>query len=108
MPHNSANFNPRTPRGVRRHPEWHIQCDALISIHAPREGCDTFHAAGVSLRNISIHAPREGCDTKVREVTEEESDFNPRTPRGVRRGRCTDATPSVYFNPRTPRGVRPR
>ena len=34
-------------------------------------------------------------------------DFNPRTPRGVRRDRRGDAVPFiVYFNPRTPRGVR--
>ena len=35
----------------------------LISIHAPREGCD--HRAANILRHmidISIHAPREGCD----------------------------------------------
>ena len=37
----SSHFNPRTPRGVR-----HMELDfyeflALISIHAPREGCDT-------------------------------------------------------------------
>ena len=34
-----------------------------ISIHAPREGCDRQFSAGiVILSEISIHAPREGCD----------------------------------------------
>ena len=35
-----ADFNPRTPRGVRR--EWISVKERLpeISIHAPREGCD--------------------------------------------------------------------
>ena len=34
-----------------------------ISIHAPREGCDSSLYAGISITlSISIHAPREGCD----------------------------------------------
>ena len=36
----SGNFNPRTPRGVRRHRlRWQFG-QQPISIHAPREGCD--------------------------------------------------------------------
>ena len=34
---------------------------------------------------ISIHAPREGCDVRTRSPSWWASDFNPRTPRGVRR-----------------------
>ena len=35
----------------------------VISIHAPREGCDVVGRAPLSdLYSISIHAPREGCD----------------------------------------------
>ncbi len=105
------HFNPRTPRGVRRggcsilasntlfqstHPargatrDWANRCMMeLISIHAPREGCDynpvywlypllsfqsTHPARGATCRisvfllrgfTISIHAPREGCDSKL-------------------------------------------
>ena len=59
-------------------------------------------------RIISIHAPREGCDGLHRRYSLAAcANFNPRTPRGVRRYptsprriSCTD------FNPRTPRGVR--
>ena len=84
--HTAKYFNPRTPRGVRlaiieavaareRFQSTHPARGAtqligiglhrlLISIHAPREGCD-FHlyvlCAGGS-EGISIHAPREGCD----------------------------------------------
>ena len=37
--------------------------DKLISIHAPREGCDQVEQVRASGdRLISIHAPREGCD----------------------------------------------
>ena len=52
----------------------------LISIHAPREGCDAdvMHAGhGFA---ISIHAPREGCDRMLHEVRVSRLDFNPRTP----------------------------
>ena len=37
-----------------------------ISIHAPREGCDS-PGGDVTARahKISIHAPREGCDVKA-------------------------------------------
>ena len=39
-----------------------FQAESVISIHAPREGCD--HEVTVLLEDvaISIHAPREGCD----------------------------------------------
>ncbi len=35
---------------------------AVISIHAPREGCDKHGAERRAETLISIHAPREGCD----------------------------------------------
>ena len=80
------HFNPRTPRGVRHllaegqsailefqstHPARGATqtggvdyiCQ-IISIHAPREGCDAAAAAtSTTERFISIHAPREGCDS---------------------------------------------
>ena len=45
-------------------PVW--SCSQVISIHAPREGCDDqarkrVHRPG----QISIHAPREGCDERL-------------------------------------------
>ena len=78
-----------------------------ISIHAPREGCDS-HAVDVVLQKIiSIHAPREGCDIFCQSTGWVIRDFNPRTPRGVRRKQSGQShRPSHYFNPRTPRGVR--
>ena len=83
-------------------------------------------------RIISIHAPREGCDGICDWLgVAWQGDFNPRTPRGVRpvlhdvvsvlvlfqsthpargatRPCCTSETGRRYFNPRTPRGVRRR
>ena len=81
------NFNPRTPRGVRR-----------------RRGGSSFYAAA-----ISIHAPREGCDWNQEAHFLHQSYFNPRTPRGVRPSWPRAITSGQNnFNPRTPRGVRPR
>ena len=34
----------------------------MVSIHAPREGCDSEGIEIKSITNVSIHAPREGCD----------------------------------------------
>ena len=56
---------------------------------------------------ISIHAPREGCDSLPSAPATTSTYFNPRTPRGVRRQRvCTISMGNRNFNPRTPRGVR--
>ena len=102
----------------------------VISIHAPRVGCDfafwkslhrndgfqsthpgwgaTYRVAGLFVfHHISIHAPRVGCDCPQGGKVLDPFDFNPRTPGGVRRGDCL---PSLMrqadFNPRTPCGVR--
>ena len=106
-----GHFNPRTPRGVRRYVVIPIRLTAGISIHAPREGCDvsnpealirwleqfqsTHPARGATGRTvkrdfpivISIHAPREGCDGGLPGGCGAGENFNPRTPRGVRRYR---------------------
>ena len=56
---------------------------------------------------ISIHAPREGCDSSSpASKTVSHADFNPRTPRGVRHWESSRDAPACDFNPRTPRGVR--
>ena len=39
---------------------WNLE--DIISIHAPREGCDHTQRRRVMGVYISIHAPREGCD----------------------------------------------
>ena len=102
-----GDFNPRTPRGVRLGwPPCHVRCKT-ISIHAPREGCDErLRRQSLAVSSISIHAPREGCDFFANNIDRVSFNFNPRTPRGVRpvprplQGRVW------HFNPRTPRGVR--
>ena len=105
-----SDFNPRTPRGVRRGAAVDVWTPGPISIHAPREGCDLCLCRRLtSTITISIHAPREGCDVITKFRRSLERDFNPRTPRGVRR-EVLDNGVVVHgnSNPRTPRGVRPR
>ena len=42
---------------------FHDRLGRRISIHAPREGCDSGHLVACDEPPISIHAPREGCDS---------------------------------------------
>ena len=73
----------------------------------PARGATHFYRDPAVRQIISIHAPREGCDAGHPHADEGEFlYFNPRTPRGVRRS--TVPPPLLYsnFNPRTPRGVR--
>ena len=112
----AANFNPRSPRGLR-----------LKKQHNGSKYC-----------NISIHAAQEGCDPKLVESYSVPFYFNPRSPRGLRLGNqiqkqsyddisihaaqegCDTTQPKraatvvkwkltvnkLYFNPRSPRGLR--
>ena len=82
--------------------------NAHISIHAPLAGCDHIYIYAAFSVNISIHAPLAGCDILPR-CTRRSSitDFNPRTPCGVRPHNHLHTGQCFYFNPRTPCGVRP-
>ena len=55
---------------------------------------------------ISIHAPRVGCDLAGQIEIDSEVHFNPRTPCGVRLLQAINGVLLVNFNPRTPCGVR--
>ena len=56
----------------------------LVSIHAPRVGCDRWHGRSTARRSVSIHAPRVGCDKGGSYMMSFEGSFNSRTPCGVR------------------------
>ena len=104
---------------------------SVVSIHAPREGCDCSYLGrltfltrfnsrtpgGVRLMceylccrfcGVSIHAPREGCDgDDVRLSFLTIACFNSRTPGGVRlRYPLRVSQRRLCFNSRTPGGVR--
>ena len=101
-------FQSTHPRGVRRNGP---RCKVLlqrISIHAPHAGCDIPIFRVAFLITISIHAPHAGCDGIFFSHGENNGNFNPRTPCGVRQ--CAlfpKRLPTSNFNPRTPCGVRP-
>ena len=58
----SICFNSRTPGGVRPIGVASSGVATMVSIHAPREGCDDEVILLAEARVVSIHAPREGCD----------------------------------------------
>ena len=115
--------------GATKQPIRHIIVP-LVSIHAPRVGCDgtnlrryirgrafqfTHPVWGAtmleeidSLRAIvSIHAPRVRCDVPLCGASFNESGFNSRTPCGVRPDSALCLVAVLSFNSRTPCGVRP-
>ena len=124
----TGHFNPRSPRGerprealpsitssqfqstlpargataTRRRHRRHCH----ISIHAPREGSDSYSRELVFLKQISIHAPREGSDLPLPRQGRNCKHFNPRSPRGERLTLILYTPAKVYFNPRSPRGER--
>ena len=50
----------------------------------PARGATTLPGQLFQLHLVSIHAPREGCDCVADVQTDSTTSFNPRTPRGVR------------------------
>ena len=80
FPPRELSFNSRTPGGVRR----------------------TTAKGRRARATVSIHAPREGCDTPSLIIVRQERGFNSRTPGGVRRsgGRLsTKATEFQFTHP---------
>ena len=64
-----ADFNPRTPCGVRRIVDDHRVRRVVISIHAPHAGCDLMLEEWKNeTLSISIHAPHAGCDGQSKTV----------------------------------------
>ena len=103
----TSSFNSRTPCGVRptsartfvdnlikfqfTHPVWGATPEiilsniwSVVSIHAPRVGCDSALGYQEIESRVSIHAPRVGCDFASNFSSLGSSSFNSRTPCGVR------------------------
>ena len=59
------NFNPRTPRGVRLLQEQEAELEQVFQSTHPARGATHRHIQGRQYSKISIHAPREGCDSKL-------------------------------------------
>ena len=77
-----------------------------ISIHAPLAGCDSLQRRTARLQ--SNFNPRTPCGVRLWAVPvgRQSKNFNPRTPCGVRLRQTTSMMRQFYFNPRTPCGVR--
>ena len=79
-----ADFNPRTPCGVRHDVDLFVQ---VYHNFNPRTPCGVRLAAVAPLPQpnfISIHAPLAGCDDRRGVLEADIVNFNPRTPCGVR------------------------
>ena len=128
--HMNQNFNPRTPYGMRHDAPEKVDIRSWFQSTHPLR--DATQAEGVLILqgDISIHAPLTGCDI-LRCISSSIviSDFNPRTPYGMRplseafvmtslsfqsTHPLRDATLFIFnssdfltnFNPRTPYGMR--
>ena len=80
-----SDFNPRPPRGGRRHQHRQLHGIAPISIHAPREGGDSLAA-----RSSERRCPFQSTPPA----------------RGATWATSRSGTSTCYFNPRPPRGGR--
>ena len=107
QPHREhGNFNPRTPCGVRQSDNGLADAPTLFQSTHPVRGATLAHGVDYGIWLISIHAPRAGCDRKCPPGPDRGIYFNPRTPCGVRRQPLLSHRSTHNFNPRTPCGVR--
>ena len=94
----SRYFNPRTPRGVRLLLLFHSNHRGLFQSTHPARGATKLRLFQVKQLIISIHAPREGCD-KMPDIQRGRSlNFNPRTPRGVRQQTLPKSREFAWLN----------
>ena len=105
--HDRHHFNPRSPRGERHSGGRATGERCTFQSTLPARGATDLYGYKQFLRRISIHAPREGSDIARRCICRRRRHFNPRSPRGERRGNtCPAFITSQHFNPRSPRGER--
>ena len=115
-------------RGTTEASDGHYETQPFQST-CPARGTTAWHIVAAENLVISIHVPREGHDSISTTPRATRSHFNPRAPRGARRGDSVQCARSVhisihvpreghdqwlfsqlnrppYFNPRAPRGAR--
>ena len=94
-------------RGATNLGMHNVQKTKMISIHAPRAGCDVWGVYAGYAAHISIHAPRAGCDLTPFTSLIPCSLFQSTHPvRGATLHADAGGHAEIYFNPRTPCGVR--
>ena len=102
----SNGFNSRTPGGVRLSAFSTVKADTKFQFTHPGRGATRLETEVLELRVVSIHAPREGCDFSPGFISRHIQGFNSRTPGGVRLYLSSSSLYLTSFNSRTPGGVR--
>ena len=88
--HSLPSFNSRTPGGVRLTRTSPLRRLMAFQFTHPGRGATLCQHLLCELESVSIHAPREGCDSALCLLVRMRYSFNSRTPGGVRlRGRTT-------------------
>ncbi len=97
-------FNPRAPRGARHNRRYELLCYAAISIHVPREGHD-FDGLTVpdGMDKFQSTCPARGTTGIEIEPLPLIRDFNPRAPRGARRGEQMGLSAGIVISIHVPR-----
>ena len=97
LPLRQCRFNSRTPGGVRLILTSSVSQSAVFQFTHPGRGathqsyrCGYNHA-------VSIHAPREGCDSQTLVCPPAGQGFNSRTPGGVRHTFAHHRTTRAWF-----------
>ena len=85
------------------HRQYRVFCRFPISIHAAQEGCDLCRLPIRGEFSISIHAAQEGCDKRGDGASATGSDFNPRSPRGLRPCRAAQFVAGFIFQSTQPK-----
>ena len=97
-PIGTADFNPRTPCGVRQQDVISMLVKLPFQSTHPMRGATFCAFSGFrSGVRISIHAPHAGCDAVKSRGKSKKLNFNPRTPCGVRRACALRASMLVEF-----------
>ena len=98
------NFYPRSPRGERRYGIRKLGLPDLISIHAPREGSDTFHDHDIITINLFLSTlPARGATAGGPCRAGKSANFYPRSPRGERLERLKKTSVSLLISIHAPR-----
>ena len=80
-----------------------------ISIHVPREGHDhPLTRVVYPVDAFQSTCPARGTTPNTVRIRHVAGNFNPRAPRGARRGKTRRTSTGTNFNPRAPRGARLR
>ena len=75
-----------------------LKADVAFQSTHPARGATNPRKALADHVDISIHAPREGCDLPLGLSTALITDFNPRTPRGVRQQTLPKSREFAWLN----------